>query len=165
MVNLQSFVKWSPPEPDVTLPFNLDGETVSLQIGMDSPNGIKVLALSESLGQGWYLPLNTGEGGSPFDDFGDLKEGFSLYVKDYDFGNDSVPEIVIAASDGMLETYVWVFGYNYTFMEYGTSPLDLIWNGEGQSDVILEANKILLPFGSQGLFEEYVYDNNTFTKL
>jgi len=164
-VNLKSFVKWSPPEPDTTVPLNFDGEKVSLQVGLDSPNGVKVLALSESLEQGWNLQLDTDAGGgSPFDDFGDLKEGFSLYIKDYDFGNDSVPEVVVAASDGMLETYIWVFGYNYTFMENGTSPLGLIWHGEGQSDVILEGNKILLPFGSQGHFDEYVYSNNTFIK-
>lgn len=164
-INLTSFVKWSPADPDTTLPLQFDGENVTLQVGLDSPNGIKVLAMSENLGQGWNLTLDTNaDSGSPFDEFGDLREGFSLYINHYYFEDDTAPEIVIAASDGMLETYVWVFGYNYTFTENGTQPLDLIWYGEGQSDVILEGNKILLPFGSQGLFDEYVYSNNTFVK-
>ncbi|MGX4583036.1 hypothetical protein [Paenibacillus chitinolyticus] len=163
--NLTSFTKWSPSGPDVTVPLQLDGEKVDLQVGLDSPNGVKILALSETLKQGWSLQLDTNVGGgSPFDDLGDLKEGFNLYIKDYNFENDTTPEVVIAASDGKLETYVWVFGYNYLFTENGTSPLDLIWHGEGQSDVILEGNKILLPFGSQGLFDEYVFSNNTFMK-
>lgn len=164
-INLTNFVKWSPSEPDITVPLQLDGEKVDLQIGLDSPNGVKVLALSETLEQGWNLLLDTNaDSGSPFDDFGDLKEGFSLYIKDYSFDNNTVPEVLIVASNGILETYVWVFNYNYTFTENGTSPLNLIWYGEGQSDVILEGNKILLPLGSQGLFDEYVYGNNTFTK-
>lgn len=161
LINLKSFVKWSPSDSDVTVPLELDGEKVNLLVGLDSPNGVKLLALSESLEEGWPLQLKTTEGDfGPFDEFGDLKEGFSLYIKEYDFENDSVPEVVIAVSDGMLETYAWVFGYNYVFTEFGTSPLDLIWYGEGQSDLMLEGNKILLPFGSQGLFDEYVYSNN-----
>ncbi|MUT64926.1 hypothetical protein [Paenibacillus sp. NEAU-GSW1] len=164
-INLASFDKWSFPQPDITMPLELDGEKVDLVVGLDTPNGVKVLAMSVSLEQGWHLQLNTNAGGgSPFDDYGDLKEGFSLYIKEYDFENDSVPEVVIAASDGMLETYTWVFSYNYVFTEIEASPLDLIWYGEGQSDLILEDNKILMPFGSQGLFDEYVYSNNSFIK-
>ncbi|GKS12416.1 hypothetical protein YDYSY3_34160 [Paenibacillus chitinolyticus] len=44
-------------------------------------------------------------------------------------------------------------------------PHELLLNVEGQYDFILEGNKILLPFGSQGLFDEYDYSNNTFRKL
>ena len=164
-MNLSRFTKWSPSEPDITLPLELEGEKVDLLVGQDDPNGIKALALSASLGQGWPLTLLTNsDGGTPFDEFGDLKEGFNLYIKSHDFGSDGVPEIVVSTSDGLLETYVWVFAYNFVFTENDSSPLDLIWFGEGQSDVILEGNKILLPFGSQGLFDEYVYSNNTFAK-
>ncbi|MNC11005.1 hypothetical protein D3C75_586880 [compost metagenome] len=77
-LDLTSFVKWSPSEPDVTMPLHLDGENVNLQVGLDSPNGVKILAQSESLQQGWPLQLDAPQAtSSPFDDFGDLKEGFS----------------------------------------------------------------------------------------
>ncbi|MNP51768.1 hypothetical protein D3C76_1461150 [compost metagenome] len=75
-----------------------------------------------------------------------------------------MPEVTLVASDGLLETYIWVYSYNYTFSEQGTSPLELIWYSEGQSDVVLEGDKIILPYGSQGLFDEYAYSNNTFIK-
>lgn len=164
-IALSNFSKWSPPEADLNLPLQLDGESVDLLIGMDSPNGVKVLTISQSLQQSWQLPLNAPQGASsPFDDFGDLRGGFSLFVQAYDFGNDSVPEVVLVASDGLLETYIWVYSYNYIFSEQDTSPLEQIWYGEGQSDVVLEKDKILLPFGSQGLFDEYVFRNNTFIK-
>jgi len=164
-INLKSFVKWAPSDPDITLPLKLDGEKVNLQVGLNTPNGVKLLALSEALKKGWNLQLDTvTDGESPFDDYGELKTDFSLYVKDYDFDNNAVPEVVIAASDGMLETYVWVFSYNYVFTERGVSPLTPIWFGEGQSDVILDGNAIQLPYGSQGLFDEYVFSKNTFVK-
>lgn len=162
-ITLSNFANWSPPEADLHLPLVLNGESVDVLIGMDSPNGIKALAISQSLQQGWQLSLDVPQDSfGPFDDFGDLKEGFALYVKEHDFDNDSVPEVVLVASEGLLETYIWVFSYNYVFSEQGTSPLELIWYGEGQSDVVLEGDKILLPFGSQGLFEEYTFNNGTF---
>ncbi|MDH6429053.1 MULTISPECIES: hypothetical protein [unclassified Paenibacillus] len=164
-MNLSNFTKWNPSEPDITLPLELDGEAVELLIGRDSPNGVKLVALSTSLKQGWPLVLQTNANeGTPFDDFGDLREGFSLYVQAHDFGNDGVPEVVIAASDNLLETYVWVFSYNFVFTESETAPLDLIWFSEAQSDVVLNNDRILLPFGSQGLFDEYVYSDNAFIK-
>lgn len=164
-ISLSDFAKWSPTETDLTLPLVLDGESVDVLVGMDSPNGVKALAISQSLQQGWQLSLDAPQDTpSPFDEFGDLKEGFTLYVKEHDFGNDSVPEVALVASDGLLETYVWVYSYNYIFSEQGTSPLELIWYSEGQSDVVLEGDKIILPYGSQGLFDEYVYSNNTFSK-
>lgn len=162
---LSNFSRWTPPDADLNLPLVLDGEPISMFIGMDSPNGVKALAVSESLQQGWQLPFDTSQGtSSPFDDFGDLREGFALYVKEHDFDNDSVPEVVIVASDKLLETYVWVYSYNYVFSEQDTSPLEPVWYGAGQSDVVLEGNKILLPFGSQGLFDEYVFNNGSFIK-
>ncbi|MNW41018.1 hypothetical protein D3C74_181440 [compost metagenome] len=164
-ISLSNFAKWSPSETDLTLPLVLDGESIDVLVGMDSPNGVKALAISQSLQQGWQLSLDAPQStSSPFDEFGDLKEGFTLYLKEHDFGNDSVPEVALVASDGLLETYIWVYSYNYTFSEQCTSPLELIWYSEGQSDVVLEGNKIILPYGSQGLFDEYVYSNNTFSK-
>ncbi|KAA8753968.1 hypothetical protein [Paenibacillus sp. UASWS1643] len=162
---LSTFSQWSPPNADLNLPLVLDGESIDIMIGMDSPNGVKALAVSQSLQQGWQLPFNAPQSmSSPFDDFGDLREGFTLYVKEHDFDNDSVPEVVIVASDRLLETYVWVYSYNYIFSETDTSPLEPVWYGEGQSDVVLEGNKIFLPFGSQGLFDEYVFNNGSFIK-
>lgn len=162
-ITLSSFNRWSPPDADLNLSLVLDGESIDLLVGMDSPNGVKALAISDSLQQGWQLPFNASQStSSPFDDFGDLREGFSFYVKEHDFDNDSVPEVVIVASDGLFETYVWVYSYNYTFSEQDTSPLEPVWYGEGQSDVVLEGNTITLPYGSQGLFDEYVFSNGTF---
>lgn len=159
-IGLGDFRKWTPGEDDLSFPLTLDGEGIEFVVGRDTPNGTKTQVFSTSMEQGWQLPTDLADGSTgPFDDYGDLIEGFSLYVKEYDFSSDGVPEVVLAASDGMLESYVWVYNYNYTFSEYDVSPLELVWYGEGQSDVWLEGDRIILPYGSQGLYEEYVYEN------
>ncbi|QDH21998.1 hypothetical protein [Saccharibacillus brassicae] len=162
-IGLENFYKWTPGENDRSFPLMLDGEEIEFVVGRNTPNGIKMQVFSSSMEQGWQLPTELADGSiGPFNDYGDLIEGFSLYVKEYDFASDGVPEVVLVASDGMLESYVWVYNYNYTFSEYDVSPLELVWYGEGQSDVQLEGDRIVLPYGSQGLYEEYVYKNEKF---
>jgi len=156
---LASFQRWTPGDEDLVVPLTLDGEKFEILLGRDTPNGTKTQVFSTSMQQGWQLPTELTVGNlGPFDEYGDLVEGFSLYVTEYDFTGDGVPEVVLAASDRMLETYVWV--YNYTFSEYDIAPLELAWSGEGQSDVWLEGDRIVLPYGSQGLADEYMYAGN-----
>lgn len=162
-ITLVNFLIWGTSDKDKQLPLKLDGEKASIVVGSNTPNSIKLRVVVDSMQTGWDLALPTNQD-SPFDDFGDLKEGFSLYLKDHDFDGNGTPEVVVAASNQLDQTFVWVFGYNFVALENGTSPLELLLNVEGQSDVILEGNKILLPFGSQGLFDEYVYNNNAFKK-
>jgi len=163
MLSLDSFYKWTPGQADLSLPLRLDGEEVEVVLGRDTPNGTKTNVFSATMQQGWQLPTELADGSAgPFDNYGDLIEGFNLYITEYDFAGDGVPEVVLAVSDRMLETYVWVYNYNYTFSEYDIAPLELVWSGEGQSDVWLEGDRIMLPYGSQGLVDEYVYDGIAF---
>lgn len=161
--DLNDFDRWSAGETDLTLPLMLDGEPLSVIIGQDTPNGVKTIVFSEAMEQAWNLPTDVADASfSPFDDFGDLKEGFDLYVTEHDFAGDGVPEVVLAVSDRMLETYVWVYNYDYTFSEYDSPPLSLAWHGVGQSDVWLSGERIELPYGSQGLVDAYGYDGMGF---
>lgn len=160
---LASFQRWTPGDEDLVVPLMLDGEEVEIVLGRDTPNGTKTQVFSTSMQQGWELSTELADGNmGPFDEYGDLVEGFSLYVTEYDFAGDGVPEVVLAASDQMLETYVWVYNYNYTFSEYDVAPLELVWFGEGQSDVWLEGDRVVLPYGGQGVVKEYVYDGIAF---
>ncbi|OWR30773.1 hypothetical protein CDO73_09280 [Saccharibacillus sp. O23] len=161
--DLNDFERWNAGETDLALSIVLDGEPLNVIIGQDTPNGVKTIVFSDTMKQGWNLPVEVADANfSPFDDFGDLKEGFSLFVTKHDFAGDGVPEVVLAASDGMLETYVWVYNYDYTFSEYDAPPLSLAWYGEGQSGLQLNGDRIELPYGSQGLVDEYVYDGMGF---
>ncbi|MGZ9585869.1 hypothetical protein [Paenibacillus marinisediminis] len=162
-ITLANFLLWNITDQDKEIPLKLDGEKASVIIGLDTPNGINLSVVIDSMQTGWKLDLPANEDG-PFDEFGDLQSGFSLYLKDHDFDNDGTPEVVVAASNQLDQTFVWVFGYNFVALENGTSPLELLMSAEGQSDIQISNNKITLPYGSQGLFEEYTYSNGTFMK-
>lgn len=162
-ITLKNFLVWAQPDPDKQLPVTFDGEKASILVGNDTPNGIKLRVILDSIQTAWSLPLPSDKNGA-FDEAGDLKSGFSLYLKDHDFDGDGTPEVVVAASNQLDQTYVWVFGYNFVASENGESPLDLMLSAEGQSDLNISNNKIILPFGSQGLFEEYEYSKGAFHK-
>jgi hypothetical protein len=162
-ITLMNFLIWYPSDPDKQLSLNLDGEKTTILVGNDTPNGIK-LSVIDSLKQDWRLELPLQSSSSLFDEFGDLHSGFSIFLKDHDFNGDGTPELVVVASNQLDESFIWVFSYNFVASENGTTPLELIWSEVGQSDLSLEGNKITLPFGSQGLFNEYVYSNGTFQK-
>lgn len=92
---------------------------------------------------------------------GGYKEGElipSISVYEYDFDNDGQKELlVVEASDFMYNT-VWIYKY--------TSGLsELVGEFYAQQKVILEKNRIILPVGSQGIFTEYIYENNSFYEL
>lgn len=160
--NLQSFEKWSYGDPDKIIPISLDGEQKSIILGLDSPNGIKTQVQINSINSVFDLPLDSESEFTPFDELGELLPGFDVYALGYDFDSDDTDEVIIAVSDGLIETYFWVFSYDFMALEYGDNPLIPIFYGEGQSDIILEDNTLTVPYGSQGLFEEYIYSNYEF---
>ncbi|URJ36731.3 hypothetical protein MF625_001173 [Paenibacillus polymyxa] len=163
-VSLKDFNHWTPPAADLTYPVHLDGDNMDIVLGLDHPNGVKVQVVDHALGQGWNISLPSIEGSSPFDEFGNLLPGYSLAVKEHDFTQDGTPEIVLVASDGQADMYVWILTYNFMASEQGTNPLELLWSGIGQSDILMSGNHFLLPYGSQGLYEEYKYANGVFVK-
>ncbi|MHB0862661.1 hypothetical protein ACYCS5_15800 [Paenibacillus sp. SEL3] len=162
-VSLKDFKHWTPPA-DLTYPVRLDGDNMDIVLGLDHPNGIKVQVVDHALEQGWNIPLPSIEGSTPFDKFGDLLPDYSLAVKEHDFTQDGTPEIVLVASDGQADMYVWILTYNFMASEQGTSPLELMWSGMGQTDILMSGNQLLLPYGSQGLYEEYNYTGGVFVK-
>jgi len=162
-ITLMNFLIWGTGDNDKQLPLKLDGEEASIIVGSNTPNGIKLRVVVDSMQTGWELALPAKQDG-PFDEFGDLKDGFNLYLKDHDFDGDGTAEVIVAASNQIDQTFVWVFGYNFVALENGTSPLELLLNVEGQSDISVSKNKIMLPYGSQGLFDEFTYSNGKFEK-
>ncbi|KAF6627801.1 hypothetical protein H6F38_21960 [Paenibacillus sp. EKM208P] len=163
-VSLKDFKHWTPPAADLTYPVRLDGDKMDIVLGLDHPNGVKVQVVNYAMKQGWNIPLPPIEGHTPFDESGDLLPDYSLAVKEHDFTKDGTPEIVLVASDGQMDMYVWILTYNFMASEQGTSPLELLWSGMGQSDILMSGNQFLLPYGSQGLYEEYKYANGVFIK-
>lgn len=69
-------------------------------------------------------------------------------MTEYEFGDDGVPEIVLAASDGLLETYVWIYEHDLMLGDYDISPLSLGSYSKGESEVWLSGDRIELPYGA-----------------
>ncbi|GKS12417.1 hypothetical protein YDYSY3_34170 [Paenibacillus chitinolyticus] len=120
-ITLRNFLIWGTSEKNKQLQLKLDGEKASIVVSSNTPNGIKLRVVIDSMQTGWELDLPTNQD-SPFDDFGNLKDGFSLYLKDHDFDGDGTPEVLAAASNQTDQTFVWVFGYNFVALKNGTSP-------------------------------------------
>lgn len=88
-----------------------------------------------------------------------LEEGY-YQICEHDFDNDKDPEILIAFQSGFDDLTVYIFKY---FPPQSNSYVDrqenigFIGKLSGQRKVIVEKNRIKIPFGGQGLIDEYVY--------
>lgn len=96
--------------------------------------------------------------GSAFDDFGDIKDGFIIDIAQHDFDADGNPEIVAAVGNGLDQLQVDVLEYHppQKYADRGRSQnWTVLGSLSGQSRVEVDGNKLRLPVGSQGRFEEY----------
>jgi hypothetical protein len=90
---------------------------------------------------------------------GDLPSDSTVVkVYQYDFGQDDDKEIMIVYSFYFSVTHVKVF-------RYSDGLAKLVGDFSGQIEVVLDKNIISLPYGSQGLTNEYIYRNGAFYEL
>lgn len=83
---------------------------------------------------------------------------FEVEVYAYDFDKDGQKEIVVIYAPEMISTTVKVFKYLKGFTE-------LVGNFSGQDRIIFKDNTIVLPYGGQGLYSEYLYKDEVFYEL
>jgi hypothetical protein len=79
-------------------------------------------------------------------------------VYEYDFDNDGEMELMVVYSTDYASSFIQIFRYSNGLKE-------LIGDFMGQSLISLEANLISLPYGSQGLVNEFIYRNGSFYEL
>lgn len=121
------------------------GETISIEKG----TGINVRMISVNLKcKNETLNLNSFEESETLDTT-------TLSVIEHDFDNDSINEIVLINSDGGGIVNVLVYKHENCLIK-------LVANLSGQFIIKLDKNSIILPYGSQGLCDEYLYRNNNF---
>jgi len=85
-------------------------------------------------------------------------ESLMISVYEYDFDKDGLPEIMVVDSPDF-----WVV--NIHIYRYSNGLTELVGNLFGQFGIFLEANMISLPYGSQGLIDEYLYKEGSFFQL
>ncbi len=91
-----------------------------------------------------------------------LKDGY-YQICEHDFDDDKDPEILIAYQEGFNNLSVYIFKY---FPPQSNSYIDrqenigYIGKLSGQKNVILEKDRIKIPIGSQGWYDEFIFLDN-----
>lgn len=158
---------WKANAPDVSLPlhFRSPVKPTQLIVGTDHPNGTKLWVMFP--GCGISLPVDFGKDFKGFDEFGFLTDGYSIQVAEHDFNGDGMPELVVAVGDGSMDLAVNVLRYippassKNACSEKNWSRLGSF---TGQGKALISGNKIMLPYASQGLFEEYTLNKQKFVR-
>jgi hypothetical protein len=140
----------------------LDGSQVKKIHGQVQPIGVQSLLLIDSTDHSWQMELSSNFNPSPFDQKGVLKEGFSLSSAEYDLTGDGIPEVVMVASNGTSETYVWVYSIDTFGLKEESTILKPIYTVKGQQDVKLADKKLILPIDGQDIVYEYSSVSKTF---
>jgi len=148
-------------EDDKELPIKLKDGKTSIYFGKDHPNGIKILLLKGD--EAARIELENVEDGI-LDDFGELAdiENYSIQVGTHDFNNDNVEEVIIAIGDNLTTGQVWVYSYHKVDDILKINPFHMEMTGLFQDKIWIDKDKIMLPYGSQGLFDEYVWHEDGF---
>ncbi|MGD9685243.1 MAG: hypothetical protein AB7W16_29080 [Candidatus Obscuribacterales bacterium] len=127
----------------------------AITVGRNHPNGTRILAYFK--GVAVELPMEFFSG-SAFDDFGDIKDGFIIDIAQHDFDADGSPEIVAAVGNGLDQLQVDVLEYHppQKYADRGRSQnWTVLGSLSGQSRVEVDGNKLRMPIGSQGRYDEY----------
>lgn len=150
---------------NISLPlsYQSDVRPESLIVGRNTPNGTRFLASFP--GVAVNLPLEFSKNFEGFNRWGEINQGYYVQVAEHDFDSDGVPEIVVAVGNEMLDMALNVVKYHAP-----QSPDDagrqenweLIGSFLGQEKAYLQQDTIELPFGTQGLFEEYTLKKGKF---
>lgn len=137
-----------------------DGIKEGISIGMDTPNGTKVVIIKGDKGYNLMYDASIGSNTNLFDDYGGLKEGYLLQICFFDFDNDGIKEIIIADGDKLINLGVSIIKYD---SNKKANPFYEIGYIEGQKKIIITKDKkIEVPYASQGLFTIYKYVDNKF---
>ncbi|MBC6972775.1 hypothetical protein H9I32_10345 [Bacillus sp. Xin] len=160
---LNNVASYTYSEKDKEIPIKLKDGKANLLFGKDHPNGIKIeLIKNDSAVQ---IPLEQIQDGI-LNEFGDLDNPhtYSIQVATYDFNDDKNEEIIISIGDNLTDGQIWVYSYHPVDDILKINPFHLEMTDYYQRKIIINKDTISLPYGSQGLFNEYVWHKNSFLK-
>jgi hypothetical protein len=90
-----------------------------------------------------------------------LKEGYSIQVTTYDFSASGIEHIIIAIGNG-FEGHFWIYSYTEVADASKFNPFTLELTRYFQSKVRIQDNEVIIPIGSQGLFDAFYWFQNSF---
>lgn len=150
----------------LNLDFKSKIQPITMLVGYDNPNGTKFKIsfkdLNVAVDLRYVISMKSG-----INEFGDCNEGYYVQVATYDFDNDKKPEIIIAVGNGLVDMSINVIKYHEPTTKEDairTENWSIIANFQGQEKIHIQEQKIIVPIGSQGLYDEYSWLNGKFVK-
>lgn len=136
--------------------FDQDGIEEQIIIERDHPNGFRILGIQNHRGYRIEPDLLYEQNIPYINEFGDLLDDFFVQISYIDLDNDNKEELIVTIGD-MLITSVTAI---YKIRRSDTLPFVRVCQIEGQGKLYLTEDKeIIVPLGSQGLYEGYKMQN------
>lgn len=140
---------------------NIYGRNYTFTIGDNHPNGIRALVIGDGYGYNLFMDLDFNEEDSEifFDEFDFLKEDCNMQVTAMDFNNDGECELLLS-----LQSEGWCIEKTFVFKllphPYRESLVKYLGVADGQLHMYIDGTNIIAPYGSQGLYNEYMLATN-----
>lgn len=137
------------------------GRDYTFTIGDNHPNGVRALVIAEGYGDNLfnYLEFNSDDNEAFFDEFDEMNSECNMQLTAMDFNNDDECEILLTLQS---EGYVTVKTYIFKLLPhpYRETLVKYLGVAEGQQYMWVDGTNIIAPYGSQGLYNEYMLATN-----
>ncbi len=140
---------------------NLYDREYEFILGDNHPNGTVALIASNGYCQNLFFDINFSddENEAFFDEFDDLRPECNMQITAMDFNNDGEIEILFTIqSEDFITTNTYV--YKLLPSPYRDSIVRFLGVAEGQLHMYVDGQNIIAPYGSQGLYSEYILASN-----
>lgn len=140
---------------------NIYDRSYTFTIGDNHPNGIRALVSGDGYGYNLFMDLDFNEEDSEifFDEFDFLKEDCNMQLTAMDFNNDGECELLLS-----LQSEGWCIEKTFVFKliphPYRESLVKYLGVADGQLHMYVDGTNIIAPYGSQGLYNEYMLATN-----
>jgi hypothetical protein len=134
---------------------NNDGVNEKFTIRLDHPNGTEVMYYGDKSAANLLdiLINNPLEYSNAFDDYGNPKEDYYYQISCYDLDNDGIKEIILSVGDMSIDEVSLIYR-----LTDSTDPIMYVGAAGGQQSMYISPeNHIYAPYGTVGLFNDYIY--------
>jgi hypothetical protein len=143
---------------DLVFDINKNIKNISIELGLDSPNGTKATIV---MGHNGYnlIVLSKQLLKSAFDKYGELNDGYYIQASIFDFDKDGDNEVVLSIGNKSTELGLSIF-------KYANNDFNQIGYIEGQSQAYINKDGAIEIYNSTGnLLNTYKWNGVEFTKL
>lgn len=144
-----------------SISLNVYGRDYTFSLGDNHPNGIRALVMTDSYGDNLFnhLSFTQDDQETYFDEFDFLNEDCNIQLTIMDLDNDDECEVLLTLQS---ESFVTEKTYVFKLLPspYRDSIVKYLGVADGQVQMFVQNKSIIAPYGSQGLYEEYIITPN-----